>query len=153
MQIRRLWAALAVVVGVLSFSSPAWAVHEGEFCGAAAAGQTAQSDKTGVTIVCTNVLDNGTIDPNGYRWHAQGAAPVTTTTAAPGTTTSVPDSVPPIVVTTSTVAPVVVTPTTVANGMPNTGVDSGKWATEALVLVVTGSGVIVCARRRRWPLR
>ncbi len=151
MRIRRLLAALAVVLAVLSSTGTAFAVAEGEFC--STPGATAFSDKTGKAMVCSNINADGSTDSRD-RWRAQGVA--VTTTAPPDTapTTTVPTienpGLQPIPVPTTALPSV--TPTTVA-GMPNTGVDSGRWAGEAASLVALGGLLVVAARRRRgWPI-
>lgn len=156
MRIRRLLAGLAVVVGVLSVSTPAWAFHEGEFC--STPGATAVSDTTGRTMVCSNINADGSTDSRN-RWRAQAAA-VTTTTAVPADTTPTTAApvenpgVQPVPIPTTTIPTVTPTPTTVA-GMPNTGIDSGRWAGEAASLTALGGVLVVAARRRRrgWPVR
>jgi len=99
-------------------------------------------------MVCSNINADGTTDPR-YRWRAQAA--VVTTTAPPDTVapTSTADTTP------ITTAPVTTprTNATPAAGMPNTGIDTGKWAVEAALLVGMGTTLVFSVRRRRWPLR
>jgi len=150
MRIRRLLAALAVVVaGLVSFAHTTSAQTNTRNCSDFTYQEDAQA-----------VLDADASDPNRLDAdkdgvaceslpHRPGVVPDTTPT------TTVPaienPGVQPIPV--PTTAPRSVTPTTVT-GMPNTGVDSGRWAGEAASLVALGGLLVVAARRGgTWPLR
>ncbi|MEN3314260.1 MAG: hypothetical protein V7605_494 [Acidimicrobiaceae bacterium] len=144
---KRLAAGIVGVVATLWLGGAALApaavaqatVSEGDAC--PVAGNTAVSSTSGQALICTTMLDNGA-GAGDLRWRVQTAAntpldPVTSTTVAGDTTT--------------TTTPAVTTPTTpptTTAPMPTTGVDSGRWAGEAGILIATG-GVLVAAGRRR----
>jgi len=147
-RVRRLVAIVVAVVATATFGgfvlSPAAVaqatVAEGEAC--PVSGNTAVSSTSGQALICTPLQDNG---PAGdLRWRVQTAAntpldPAVTTTVAGDTTTTTSATVPA-----STTAP----PTTAA-AMPTTGVDSGRWAGEAAILVIIGAVLVTAGRRRR----
>lgn len=148
-RVRRLVAIMVAVVAtawfggfVLSPAAVAQAtVAEGEAC--PVSGNTAVSSTSGQALICTPLQDTG---PAGeLRWRVQTAAntpldPAVTTTVAGDTTTTTSATVP---------APTTAPPTTAAAPMPTTGVDSGLWAGEAVILVIIGAVLVTAGRRRR----
>jgi hypothetical protein len=77
------------------------------------------------------------------------AGETTTTVAGETTTSTVDDQVLPTVVTTSTVADEVEGTEVVADDLPFTGFDAGRWGQLALALFALGTGVLVFARSAR----
>jgi len=148
-RVRRLVATIVALVAAVWFGAVALGpaavaqatVAEGEVC--PVSGNTAVSSTSGQALICTPLQDNG---PAGdLRWRVQTAAntpldPAVSTTVAGETTTSS--------TTTTTAVPATAPPTTAAP-MPTTGVDSGRWAGEAGILVVTGAVLVAAGRRRR----
>lgn len=145
---KRLTAGIIGVVATLWLGGAALApaafaqatISEGDTCPVASS--TAVSSTSGQALICTTLLDNGA-GAGDLRWRVQTAAntpldPLTSTTVAGDTTTT-------------TTTPAVTTPTTpptTTAPMPTTGVDSARWAGEAVILIATG-GVLVAAGRRR----
>gem|GEM_PF-5502101 len=147
-RVRRLVATIVAVVAAVWFGAVALGpaavaqatVAEGEVC--PVSGNTAVSSTSGQALICTPLQDNG---PAGdLRWRVQTAAntpidPAAPTTVAGETTSS----------TTITTAVPATAPPTTAAPMATTGVDSGRWAGEAGILVVTGAVLVAAGRRRR----